>query len=192
MKIKLVIIIGLIFSSFSFSQRYKIHEGKLKNLKGVTSYQVEFNYENVEVHGFDSEEDFLKEKMEKRKANPDKAEAFRRDWFLNREKYYHPAFIEFFNTIVKKKGCEITETSSHIMKVNVTWVYPGYLVEPAKISAIIDFYEIENPEQKILSIEFKKNIGYEKNTFVGKEYERFIGAYKKLAKNLALQINRVL
>lgn len=78
------------------------------------------------------------------------------------------------------------------MKVNVVWVYPGYLVEPAKVSAIIDFYNVKDLNAKLLSIKFDKVIGYEKNAYVAEEYERFIGAYKKLAKNLALQIKRVL
>lgn len=189
---KLSLFFLLCLSNLIFSQRFKIIEGDLKNLKGITSYQVQFNYDKVAVHGFDSEEDFLKDKIEKRKNNPEKAEAFERDWFLNREKYYHPAYIEFFNDFFKEGECKIDENGTYLMKVNVVWVYPGYLVEPAKVSAIIDFYNVKDLNAKLLSIKFDKVIGYEKNAYVAEEYERFIGAYKKLAKNLALQIKRVL
>lgn len=192
MKMKLSLFFLLCLSNLIFSQRFKIIEGDLKNLKGITSYQVQFNYDKVAVHGFDSEEDFLKDKIEKRKNNPEKAEAFERDWFLNREKYYHPAYIEFFNDFFKEGECKIDENGTYLMKVNVVWVYPGYLVEPAKVSAIIDFYNVKDLNAKLLSIKFDKVIGYEKNAYVAEEYERFIGAYKKLAKNLALQIKRVL
>lgn len=192
MKTKLIVLIVLSFTNLLFAQRYKVLEGKLKNLKGIATYQVEFNYDKLKIHGYDSEKEFLKDKIEKRKNNPEKAESFESDWFQNRENYYHPAFVEFFNAFFKDEECKITDNAPYIMKVNVVWLYPGYLVEPAKISAIIDFYSVENSSQKILSIQFDKVIGYEKNAYVGKDYDRIIGAYKKLAKNLGLQIKRVL
>lgn len=192
MKIKLIVLFVLSFTNLLFAQRYKVLEGKLKNLEGITSYNVEFNYDKLQVHGYDSENDFLKDKIEKRKSDPEKAEKFEKDWFENREKYYHPEFITFFNDFFKGEECKITDNALHIMKINIVWLYPGYLVEPAKMSVIIDFYDVNNPSQKLLSIQFEKVIGFEKNAYVGKEYDRIIGAYKKLAKNLGMQIKRVL
>lgn len=68
MKMKLSLFFLLCLSNLIFSQRFKIIEGDLKNLKGITSYQVQFNYDKVAVHGFDSEEDFLKDKIEKERT----------------------------------------------------------------------------------------------------------------------------
>jgi len=145
----------------------------------------------LEVHGFESEEDFLKEKMEKRKANPEKAENFRNDWFLNRDKYYNPSFINYFNTYFKKGECKIVDDSSYLMKINLTWIYPGYAIEPAKLSATIEFIDLTS-SKKLLVIHFEKVIGFEKNAVVVvNEHERIIGAFEKLAKNLAVQLKRV-
>lgn len=175
-----------------FSQRYEIIEGDLENLKGIQLFSTEFNYDKLQVYGFKSEEAFLKEKLEKRKDNPEKAEEFKRNWFENREKYYNPAFVAYFNDLFKNQECKITSEASHLMKVNLTWIYPGYALEPAKLSATIDFYKREDPSKKILSIHFDKVIGFERKTIAVNEYERIIGAFEKLARNLAIQMKRVL
>lgn len=186
-KLKLIIFISIVFVSFSYSQRYQIQEGSFENLKDIKSFKAEFNYENIQVHGFDSEDDFLKDKMEKRKSDPEKAANFKRDWFLNREKYYNPAFINYFNNYFKKEERKIVADSPCLMKVNLTWIYPGYAIEPAKLSATIDFIDTAS-SKKLLVIHFDKVIGIEKKAIETNEYERVIGAFEKLAKNLAIQL----
>lgn len=190
-RLQLLLIISVVFTTVGYSQRYDIYEGKFENLSKINSFKVEFNYENIQVHGFDSEEDFLKEKMEKRKADPEKAENFKKDWFSNREKYYNPAFINYFNTFFKKGECKIVDDSPYLMVVNLTWVYPGYAIEPAKLSATINFIDTTTSE-KLLVVHFEKVIGFEKNTVVVvNEHDRVVGAFEKLAKNLAMQLKRI-
>ncbi|WP_136668450.1 hypothetical protein [Flavobacterium sp. H122] len=189
MKFKFLFLILFVISS-GYSQRFKILEGELENLKNINSFNAEFNYENIEVHGFKSEEEFLKEKMEKRNADPGKAEEFRANWFSNREKYYNPAFIDYFNKYFKNQECKIASEAAHLMKVNLTWIYTGYAVEPAKLSTVIDFYDVNNPSKKLLSIQFDKVIGLEKKMIAVNEHDRIIGAFEKLAKNLAIQLKR--
>lgn len=186
-KLKLIIIISIVFTSFSYSQRYQIYEGSFENLNNINSFKVEFNYENIQVNGFESEEDFLIEKMEKRKSDPEKAANFRRDWFSNREQYYNPAFINYFNNYFKKGERKIVVDSQYLMKVNLTWIYPGYAIEPAKLSATIDFIDTTN-SKKLLVIHFEKVIGIEKKTIEINEHDRITGAFEKLAKNLAIQL----
>lgn len=188
---KFLLIVSIVFITVGYSQRFKELEGKFENLSAVNSFKVEFNYEKIQVHGFDSEEDFLNEKMEKRKADPEKAENFKKEWFLNREKYYNPAFVNYFNTYFKKGECKIVDDSSYLMKVNLTWIYPGYAIEPAKLSATIEFIDTTN-SKKLLVVHFDKVIGFEKNVVVVvNEHERVIGAFEKLAKNLAIQLKRI-
>lgn len=190
-KIILLLVVSVFLTTISYSQRYKILEGKFENLSAVNSFKVEFNYKNIQVHGFDTEEDFLNEKMEKRKADPEKAENFRKDWFLNRDKYYNPAFISFFNDYFKKGECKIVEDSPYLMKVNLTWIYPGYAMEPAKLSATIEFIDTNN-SKKLLVVHFDKVVGFEKNVMlVINESERIVGVFEKLAKNLAIQLKRI-
>lgn len=92
----------ILFTSFSvFSQRFKILSGDLKNLKDITEYNCTFDYKDMEVNGFESEEAFLKDKIEKRKKYDGgkdlkgKAAAFERDWFEDRKNKYEPGFITY-------------------------------------------------------------------------------------------------
>ena len=62
-KINLLLVVAVFFTTIGYSQRYKIREGKFENLSAINSFNEEFDYKNIQVHGFDSEEDFLKEKM---------------------------------------------------------------------------------------------------------------------------------
>lgn len=192
----------LIFTSLSsFGQRFKILSGDLKNLKDITEYNCTFDYKDMEVNGYESEEAFLKDKIDKRKKYDDgkdlkgKAAAFERDWFEDRKNKYEPGFINYFNELLEEKKVKATTNpeAKYTLNVKTTWIYPGYevaSVEPAKISAIITIYETTNPSNVLLAIEFDKSIG------VVKDYraqgDRIKGAYEKLAKNLTLQMKRFL
>lgn len=56
----------LLCTTALFSQKLKINEGTFENLKNIKEYSLVFYYTNLEIPKFDSEEDFLKDKMEKR------------------------------------------------------------------------------------------------------------------------------
>lgn len=199
---KQLILSLLIITSFNvFGQRFKILSGDLKNLKDITEYNCTFDYKDMEVNGYESEEAFLKDKIEKRKKYDDgkdlkgKAASFEKDWFEDRKNKYEPGFINYFNELLEDKNIKAgtNPEAKYTINVKTTWIYPGYevaSVEPAKISAIISIYETVNPSNVALVIEFDKSIG------VVKDYraqgDRIKGAYEKLAKNLTLQMKRFL
>src|SRR5690606_36779073 len=94
-----LLLIALLFSTtIVFSQKSKVEEGDWKNLKGITAYNLEFDYSNLEIPKYDSEEAFLEDKMAKRdEKDAESGEAFRKSWFADREDRYEPKFIESFN-----------------------------------------------------------------------------------------------
>ncbi|MDN3710510.1 hypothetical protein QW060_27325 [Myroides ceti] len=49
-----------------FSQKLKTEQGSINNLKGIKSYNLVFDYSNLKVDKFETEEAFLKDKMAKR------------------------------------------------------------------------------------------------------------------------------
>lgn len=181
----------------TFSQQ-KILEGNFKNLKGISKYTVTFDYSGLQVHGFDSEEDYLKEKMEKRAHKEGEAEKFKSDWYADRSAKYEPKFIEYFNKRFDKGEIILAKDSNakHTMNVKTTWIYPGYNVvagnEPAKISAIITIFETENPTDILLKVEYTRSIGLEEGMFDFDQGYRIAGAYEKLAKNIVMQLKRLL
>ena len=188
----------LFVSTIVASQRYTILSGDLKNLKGISEYNVTFDYSNLKVNEFETEEEFLKEKMDHRQGSPQKSEQYKMDWYAAREGIYEPQFIDVFNNRFEKQeiyaGGNIN--AAYTMNVKTIWIYTGYNVvaatEPAKITAIISVFEVANPSHVLLQIKFDKTIGFEKGQFEFDQGYRIAGAYDKLAKNIAMQLKRFL
>lgn len=183
------------FASVSMTaQRYELLEGDLKNLKGISEYNVTFDYSNMKVHGYETEEAFLNDKMDKRRDVEGKAEKFREEWFSDRENKYKPRFIAYFNKRFPKGEIKVEENNAlkYTMNISTIWVYPGYVVEPAKISAVITITETSNPTAVLVKLQFEKSIGLEENQYNGNRGDRMAGAYEKLAKNMVIQLKRFL
>lgn len=194
---KLVLLFLLFNSNFGFSQ-LKVTSGDFENLKGISVYNVTFDYKDLRVHGFETEEAYLKEKMEKRQEKEGEAEKFKENWYADRKNKSEPKFIEYINKRFENGEIKVAEDSEakYTMNVKTTWIYPGYNVgagkEPAKISAIITIFESANPQNVLLVVDFKRSIGLEPGTFDFDQGYRIAGAYEKLAKNMAMQLKRIL
>ncbi len=185
----------LCVATYGYSQM-KVRSGEFKNLKGITDFYVTFDYSDLEVHGFESEEAFLEEKMQKREHKEGAAENFRENWFKDRAEKYEPKFIEYFNDRFDDGEIQIglDSTARYTMHIKTTWIYPGYNVvagkEPAKISATISVFETGNPANVLLVVDFKRSIGLEPGTFEFDQGYRIAGGYEKLARNMAIQLKR--
>src|SRR5690606_1491496 len=66
MKIKIIILasFGVLIGFASFAQKIKVTSGDLGFLKGQTTINVEYNYDNMGVGKFDKEEDYINQKVE--------------------------------------------------------------------------------------------------------------------------------
>jgi hypothetical protein len=195
---KSVVLLFLFFMSVASAQRFDVLSGKVSNLKGISAYNVTFDYTNQKVQGFDSEEAYLADKMDKRKEVEGESEQFRKDWFDDRENKYEPKFMEYFNKRFEKGEikCEKNSDLKYTMNIKTTWIYPGYSVvavaQPAKISAVITVVETANPKNILVQMEFDKSIGLGQGTFEFDQGYRIAGAYEKLAKNMVMQLKRFL
>lgn len=196
MKKTTALVLLFIFTTIVNAQRFDILSGKLENLKEISEYNVVFDYSDLEVNGFDSEQAYLKEKIEKRQHyDSKKAEKFEESWYSDRKNKYEPKFIYYFNEQLQKEKVVVSRNTEakYSMNVKTTWVYPGYelaKVEPAKISAIITIVETANPSKILVAIQFDKVIGIVKN--YRQQGDRISGAYEKLAKKFAMQLKRFL
>jgi hypothetical protein len=187
----------LLLSISASAQRYELLSGDFKNLKDINEYNAVFDYSQVKIHGYDTEEEYLTDKMKKRENVEGKAEKFREDWFAYRANLYEPAFINYFNKVFKKGEVKVGQNpeAQYTMNIKTTWIYPGYnagtAIEPAKISATFTVYETANPQQILLSVGFDKSIGleHELGNTLG---DRISWAYERLAKNFTIQLKRVL
>lgn len=187
---------GLFVSCTMMSQDMEVVKGDFKNLKGITEFNLIFDYSNLKVDKFDTEEAFLADKMKKREEKGTD-EDFKKSWFADRENRYEPKFIESFNKRFDngeiKVGKNLT-TAKYTINVKTSWIYPGYNVgvmrQNAKINVIITVFETANPNNVLASIQYEKVPG---NGAMGYDYNsgyRISESYAKLAKEFAAHIKK--
>ncbi|TDD99871.1 hypothetical protein [Flavobacterium cellulosilyticum] len=124
---KLVLSVLFVWSMMS-AQNMEVLSGNFKNFEGILEYNLTFDYSNLKVDDFDTEEAFLKGKMTKREEKG-KVEDFKKSWFADREDWYEPKFIESFNIRFEKGEIKLNKdlkTAKYTMNVKTTWIYPGY------------------------------------------------------------------
>ena len=186
----------LLFSGTAIGQKLKVNDGNLKNLKEVKEYSVIFDYTDVQIPKFDSEEDFLKDKMAKRdEKNPGDGERFKKSWFDDRENRYKPKFIESFNKRFNDREVQVGDSEGqYTMKVHTTKLYPGYNVgvwrHNSEIDATITVYETNNESNVLFSGNYKDVQGA--GAF-GNDYDsgyRISECYAKLAKSFAKDLKK--
>ncbi|WP_313112082.1 hypothetical protein [Aequorivita sediminis] len=194
---KLVLILSILLSTIvMFSQKVKVIEGNFKNLKGIAVYNLEFDYTGVQIPKYDSEEAFLKDKMEKRENKEAGAgEEFKKSWFADRKERYEPKFIESFN---KRFDGEISVAkdvdAEYTMKIHSTMIWAGYNVgivrKNAKLQATVSVYKTSNLSEVLWSANYTKVEG---GGAMGYDFDsgfRISEAYAKLAKEVAYNLKK--
>ncbi len=195
---KTLVIIGLFIATMSYGQRMKVQEGSIKNLKGITQFDLVFDYSDVQIPKYKSEEAFLADKVSrKEKKAKGSGERWKKKWFDNREERFAPMFIESFNKRFKNNKVQVEQNNNaakYVMKIHTTWMYAGYNVgivrKNAEINVEVTVYEKANPSNILLKGTYKKVPG---NGAFGNDYDegfRMSHCYAKLAKNIAGYIRK--
>jgi len=135
-------------------QNIKTAFGDISVLAGENELSVTFEYDNMTVHGYTSEADFIKDKVRIReKHKPGSGEKFKGSWFADRDTVYAPSFIKNLNyALPEKRKITISRNNpdaKYNLHVKTLWIYPGYNVgfsEPCKIEVELQLYEIANPK----------------------------------------------
>jgi len=193
---KVILLVTLFIATISYGQKMKVSEGSIKNLKGITQYDLEFDYSDMQIPKYKSEEDFLADKVKgKEKKAKGSGERWKKKWFNNRKERYVPMFIESFNKRFKKGNVKVEkdlDDAKYVMKIHTTWMYAGYNVgivrHNAEINVEVTVYEKVNPSNVLLKGTYKKVPG---NGAFGNDYDegfRISHCYAKLAKNIAIYI----
>ena len=190
----LIMFVACLFLQYSWGQKAK---GDPKAIQGATSFNLIFDYSDVKVGKFKSEEAFLADKMKKReKKKAGDGERFKKSWFADREERFKPKFIESFNKRFKDNECFVgeLEDAPYTLKVHTTWMYPGYNVgvvrRNAEITTTIYVYKTGNLENALLTLTYKKVQGA---GALGHDYDsgyRISECYAKLAKEFAKYVKK--
>ncbi|MDH7445098.1 hypothetical protein [Aquimarina sp. 2201CG14-23] len=172
-------------------QKIKTASGDISILAGEKELSVSFGYDNMNVHGYSSEEEFIKDKVRIREEHkPGSGEKFKGSWFADRDTVYAPLFIENLNYALPKKRKIVVSRSNPNAKYNLhiqtLWIYPGYNVgfsQPCKIEVALQIYEVANPKNIVW--ESKSPIRIEAKIAPYKREMRIGAAYGTLAMKLS-------
>lgn len=192
-KLLTILTLFVFVTSLSYAQKVKVHSGKYSNLEGISEYTLVFDYTDVKVGKFKTEEHFLKDKMDKREEKEaGTGEKFKASWFADREDKYEPKFIESFNKRFDDGELKVDKNldgAEYTMKVLTTYLYPGYNVgivrKDAEVSTTIYVYKNDAPDTVLLEMTLLRAPGY---GAMGNDYNsgyRISEAYAKLSKTLA-------
>lgn len=194
-----ILIIAFVLTVFVVNaQKMRVKEGNIKNLKGITEYNVTFDYTDVKIPKFDTEEDFLADKMAKREEKKEgDGERFKKSWFDDRPNKYQPKFVESFNKRFDDGAVKVEQDltdAKYTMKVHTTKLYPGYNVgiirHNAEIDVVLTVFETANPSNILLSGSYRDVQGYGSMGYDFNSGDRIAECYAKLAKVLAKNIKK--
>lgn len=181
------------------AQKLKTVEGSPKVIKGDKNIAVVFTYDNLKV-GKMEEVDYIKREIAERdEKEPGTGEMWAEEWKNDKQDRYPEKFIELFNKIggelFDAKIVPGSSNSKYTMKVNTSWIEPGFNVgvmrKPALTNQEIEIYETSNPDKIVHKFTILKSpgtgaAGYDfdagfriRESFAkaAKEYAKFI--YKK-------------
>ncbi len=191
---KTIYLVAVLFTTLTFAQKMKVQEGNIKNLKGIAKFELQFDYTDVEIPKYKSEEAFLEDKVAMREEKEEgSGEKFKKSWFSDRAEKYEPKFIESFNKRFKKAQVVVSkDDADYIMHIHTTFLYAGYNVgivrQNSKVSAIITVSKKSEPNKVLLKGKYNYVQG---NGAFGFDFDsgyRISEAYAKLAKNMAVYI----
>ncbi len=142
MKVKILLVgIVIAFSGMTNAQKLKVVSGKLAFLKGQTTLNVEYNYDNMKV-GKMTEEDYIAKKV--KKGNSDEAgkgDKWKEAWFNDRETKFQPKFEELMNKYLAKAGVSIgaeNTDAEYTIIFKTTLTEPGFNIGVMRQSAYIN------------------------------------------------------
>jgi hypothetical protein len=173
-------------------QKIKVTQGDIKDLKGLTQIKLVYDYSDLGVGKFEKEADYVAEKVtEKNEDEPGSGDAWKEDWYGDREEQYEPKFEELLNKYATwlEAGKEVD--APVILHVHTKFIEPGFNVGVARKPAYIDlelFFEKDG--ELLVSMLILKSPG---SGGAGFDYDhgyRISEAYAKAAKSLAKYLDK--
>lgn len=170
------------------AQKVKLLDGSLEALKGVEKINLQYDYSDMGVGKFATEEEYLNKKKEDyNKKEPGRGEQWESSWKADRKNRFQPQFEELFS---KHSGMTAGDVPSakYTLIFKTKYTEPGYNVYVSRKNAEIDgeaiIVETANPSNVIARMSVLNCPG---RTFGGNDYdtgERIQEAYAVAGKGL--------
>ena len=178
------------------AQGIQITKGNFDFLDEVNTLHIVFDYEDVAISKYPTEEAYLDEKQHD--LNQNKAgsgDSWREHWITDRTRYFNPAFRDnFFKHIRKVNKANNEHSASHLMIVHISYMEPGFKIHYAQKSAEINvnaqFYKTSNPTDTLASVQFNRCRGKETGKEDKDTRERLIDAFSTCGKELGIFIRQ--
>ena len=199
---KKLFLLSILITAFIFSSRAQkivAEKGNLSDLKGAKTFKLAYNYDNLSIGKFSTEQAYIDyKKGEYAKKDPAKGDLWYDGWKAAREKHYQPKFEEQVNKYNGGKFIILPSNvdSKYTLIVKVVFIEPGFNVGVAKKPAYVNFeylfVETANPTNIVVKLVQKKVPG---SQFGGYDFdasariaESFAKGGKVLASLMAKQI----
>lgn len=135
---KSLIILFVACSTTLFGQKIRLVEGDLSALKGQTSVNTEFSYDEMTIgKDGESEQAYIKEKKAKfDEKEPGRGDKWEQAWVDDRKERFEPQFRELF---AKHSGMStVDEKAKYTLIFKTTRTEPGWNVGVMRVPAYID------------------------------------------------------
>jgi len=193
-KFKWILLMGVsmfLFSSVKVdAQKIKV-TGDFAQLKGQTSLNVEYVYDNLKV-GKKTEEEYIKGKVADYNADePGKGDTWLVNWKNDREDHFKPKFEELMNKYLGEKGIKVGDdpAAKYSVIVKTHMIEPGFNAGVMRVSASIDvdisFVETTNKSTDLANVSMLKVPGSDVWGYDFDVAQRISEAYAKCGKELA-------
>lgn len=144
-------------TTLTFSQKIVKKEGDLGFLKSIKELNLVYDYSNMGVGKFDSEEDYVAKKVEEfNKKEAGKGDSWKESWVGSRERVYQPKFEELFNKYITKGGINAATNLSeakYTLIIKTVFTEPGYNIgissKPAGVS--FEYIFVESGTDKVVA-----------------------------------------
>lgn len=198
MKVKFMAILALVAVCMlqpAFAQKFKVKDGSLAAIKGISKMNLIFDYSEMGVGKFKAEADYIeKKKGEYNKKDPGKGDKWEKDWIADRTERYAPQFTELFNKSSDNIKVGEYPNEKYTLVVKTLHTEPGFNIaisrKNAEIEGEILVVETNNPSNIILRMTFEKAVG---RSFGGYDYDtgfRIQEAYADLGKALGRYMDK--
>ena len=151
------------------AQKIKKTEGDLAVLKGETTINIEFTYNDMSVGKFEHESEYIeKKKTEYNAKESGRGDSWAKSWIADRKMVFEPKFIDLFE---KSTDMVVKATAKYTIIFHTTTTEPGYNIyiskKNAEIDAVATVVETANRSKIIAVISVKNAPG---RTFSGNDF----------------------
>ncbi|MFH0866405.1 MAG: hypothetical protein V1904_09420, partial [Bacteroidota bacterium] len=193
------LVVGFAVTSFAqggFS-KIKVVTGDLNFLKGEKMVNVQYDFSEMKVGGFD-EEDYVSKKVEeKNKKEAGSGDKWKEAWENDKTTKFEPKFEELMNKYLLDDSITVgqdTSGTNYTVILKTTFLEPGYNVgvskKPAYINVDIIFVANSDPTKNLTKLVMTNVLG---QGAMGYDYDtgyRISEAYAKCGKSLAAYIDK--